>query len=103
MSLFGAKSVTSLKESLQRAKENMKRREAGSSEASVTSSSHLGEQLDKITGPLSEPDRTATNSEIGREESGKGYMSIPEFKAFKKQEKKDEFEYGLYKARIEDE
>jgi len=104
MSLFRArKSVTSLKESLQRAKDNLNRREEASKEASVTSSSHLGEQLEKITGPLSEPDGTATTSEIGREKLGKGYMSTPEFEALKEQEKKDDFERGLCMAKIEDE
>jgi hypothetical protein len=64
MSLFGAKSATSLKESPRKAKDNMKKREVASTEASTTSSSHLGAQLDEITGPLLDPDGTATTSEI---------------------------------------
>jgi len=108
MSLFGAKKrQLNLRESLNRAKENLENR-MGSvtpTEASATSSSHIGGLLHKITGPLTaeDPEGTATSSEIAREELGKGYMSTPEFEALKEQEKKDMFEYGLCQARVEDE
>jgi len=50
MSLFGAKkSVTSLKDSLARAKENMQQREAVSPSVVSEESSHIGGLLDRIT------------------------------------------------------
>jgi hypothetical protein len=74
MSLFGArKTVTSLRESLAKAKENMQQREASPSPSAVTSeSSHIGRQLD-IQRALQDSEGTATTSEInmeGREEEG---------------------------------
>jgi len=82
MSLFGAKkSAPSLKSSLKRAKENLEKRMAEElvSGASATSSSHIGEVLDRhneITGPLpTDPDGTATTSEIAREELG-DYLGV---------------------------
>jgi len=77
MSLFGAKKQPEmpLKEVLKRAKEIFeKRMESASSEASAVSSSHIGEVLarhNNITGPLpTDPDGTATTSEIAREDLG---------------------------------
>ena len=82
MSLFGAKKTTaSLSESLKRAKENLENRmaEESVSGASVVSSSHIGEALDRhneISGPLpTDPDGTATTSEVAREELG-DYLGV---------------------------
>ena len=68
------------------------------------SSSDLHGKLEMITEPLTQnvPDGTAMTSEIGREEVGKGYLSTPEFESLREQEKSEEFEYGLFKARTED-
>jgi len=85
MSLFGAKkTVIPLKESLKKAKENMGKRmgtesASGPSEASAVSSSHIGgvlERHNEITGSLpTDPDETATTSEIAREELG-DYLGV---------------------------
>jgi len=63
-------------------------------------SSHIGELLDKITGPLVE-DGTVMNSEVAREE--REFFGTAEYKRLRAEEKNDEFEYGVHKARIEDE
>jgi len=75
MSLFGAKKqLPNLKDQLKNAKENYEKRMATPSEASAVSSSHIGEALARhndITRPLpTDPDGTATTSEIAREELG---------------------------------
>jgi len=77
MSLFGAKqSATSLKESLARAKENLRAREAREASVVTSESSHIGDLLEKQQGPLPmDPDRTATTSEIAREELG-DYLGV---------------------------
>jgi len=82
MSLFGARKTTvSLKESLKKAKQNLEKKmaEESTSGASVTSSSHIGEALDRqnaLTGQLAiDPDGTATTSEIAREELG-NYLGV---------------------------
>jgi hypothetical protein len=72
MSLFGAKSVNSLKESLRRGKENMEHRESVSPSLATTSSgieAILEQQLDEITGPVSplDPDGTAPSFEIAHQ------------------------------------
>jgi len=67
MSLFGVgKQIVSLKESLRKAKENLDKRmtEESASETSVTSSSHIGDQIDKYYAEYL--DGTATTSEIAR-------------------------------------
>jgi len=71
MSLFGAKrSITSLKDSLKQAKENLDARMAEESSSGAPSkSSGIGEQL-RIARDLEDPDRTATTSEIAREDVG---------------------------------
>jgi len=102
MSLFGAKrSAISLKDSLARAKENLQRRETVSPSVASEESSHIGGLLDKITGPVMVSDEDgATNPEVAREE--KEFFGTAEYERLKAEEKNDEFEYGLHKARIED-
>jgi len=100
MSLFGAKkSVASLKESLARAKENLQQRETKSPSVASEESSHIGQLLDKITGPLT-TEGTVTNSEVAREEPK--FFGTEEYERLWAEEKNDEFEYGVHKARIED-
>jgi len=103
MSLFGAKRQLNLKESLKKAKENLEEK-LSSAQSTVTTSSGIGaileQQLDKITGPLDE-DGTVTNSEVAREE--REFFGTAEYERLRAEEKNDEFEYGVHKARIEDE
>jgi len=102
MSLFGAKRQLNLKESLKKAKENLEEK-MSSAQSTTTTSSGIGaileQQLDKITGPLDE-DGTVTNSEVAREE--RVCFGTAEYKRLRAEEKNDEFEYGVHKARIED-
>jgi len=72
MSLFGAKKITTtLKEQLETAKKNYKKRMSTESEASAVSSSHIGDLIEDRRGPLpTDPDGTATTSKIAREELG---------------------------------
>jgi len=104
MSLFGAKkSVTSLKESLEKAKENLQRRETMSPSVVSEESSHIGGLLDKTTGPLTVTD---DGTEIEREDLEKMERELhgdSEYERLRDEEKKEEFEHGVYKARIEDE
>jgi len=78
MRLFGAKKQLNLKESLKKAKENLDGK-MSSAQSTVTSSSGIGEVLDKhneITGSLpTDPDGTATTSEIAQEELG-DYLGV---------------------------
>jgi len=78
MSLFGAKKQPSLKETLKKAKENLEEK-MSSAQSTVTTSSGIGEVLDKhneITGSLpTDPDGTAKTSEIAREELG-DYLGV---------------------------
>jgi len=78
MSLFGAKRQLNLKESLKKAKENLEEKESGA-QSTMTTSSGIGEVLDRhneITGSLpTDPDGTATTSEIAREELG-DYLGV---------------------------
>jgi len=78
MSLFGAKKQLNLKESHKKAKENLEGK-MSSAQSTVTSCSGIGEVLDKhneITGSLpTDPDGTATTSEIAREELG-DYLGV---------------------------
>jgi len=67
MSLFGAN--TTFKKAVTRRREEEKK--SSVSAASVTSSSHIGDVIKDREGPLpTDPDRTATTSEIAREELG---------------------------------
>jgi len=107
MSLFGAKkSVSSLKGSLKRAKENLEKRmaEESVSGASATSSSHIGEVLDRhldlICGPDVEPAGSVMPSESNPEE--REFFGTAEYERLRAEEEKDEFEYRLHKARIKD-
>jgi len=81
MSLFGAKKQQlNLKESLKKAKENLEEKMSSrESTVTTTTSSGIGEVLDKhneITGSLpTDPDGTATTSEIAREELG-DYLGV---------------------------
>jgi len=71
MSLFGAKKQEPLKDILKRAKENFEEKMSTISAASATSSSHIGDLIKDREGPLpTDPDGTATTSEIAREELG---------------------------------
>jgi len=100
MSLFGAKkAAASLKESLARAKENLQQRETKSPSVASEESSHIGQLLNKITGPLT-AEGTVTNSEVAREE--REFFGMEEYERLLAEEKNDEFEYGVHKARIED-
>ena len=76
MSLFGAKKpVTSLKDSLKKAKENLDARMAEESTSGAPSeSSGIGEQM-MIARNLQDPDGTVTTSEIAREELG-DYLGV---------------------------
>jgi len=100
MSLFGAKKSISLSESLKRAKENLQRKETMSPSVASEESSHIGGLLEKITGPLT-AEGTVTNSEVAREE--RDFFRTAEYERLRAEEKNDEFEYGVHKARIEDE
>jgi len=79
MSLFGAKKQTpiSFKNTLKWAKENFEKRMEENSpfEASAVSSSHIGEQLERMGLLPTDPDGTATSSEIAREELG-DYLGV---------------------------
>jgi len=103
MSLFGARKSLNLKESLKKAKENLEEK-ISSAQSTDTTSSGIGaileQQLDKITEPLSE-DGTVTNSEVAREE--REFFGTAEYERLRAEEKNDEFENGVHKARIEDE
>jgi len=75
MSLFGAKKQLNLKESLKKAKENLEEKMSSAQSTVTTSSSGIGaileQQEEKITGALpTDPDGTATTSEVAREELG---------------------------------
>jgi len=78
MSHFGAKKPLDLKESLKKAKENLEGK-MSSARSTITTSSGIGEVLDKhkeITGSLpTDPDGTATTSEIAREQLG-DYLGV---------------------------
>jgi len=81
MSLFGAKKQGPLKDILNRAKENFEKKMSTVSAASVTSSSHIGDLIKDCEGPLpTDPDRTATTSEIAREVLG-DYLGLEEQRA----------------------
>jgi len=68
MSLFGANKK---KDSFQKAKERMYKFLSKSSSAGTDESSHIGELIKEREGPLpTDPDGTATTSEIAREELG---------------------------------
>jgi len=71
MSLFGAK--TTFKKAVARMREEERKSAEGS--IASTESSHIGGLLDKTTGPLTDPDGTATTSEIAQE--GRNAMGEP--------------------------
>jgi len=77
MSLFGAKkTTTTLKQQLETAKKNYEKRMSTESEASAVSSSHIGDLIKDREGPLpTDPDGTATTSEIAQEELG-DYLGV---------------------------
>jgi len=80
----------------------LQQREAASPSVASEESSHIGGLLDKITGPLTVSDEDgATDSEVAREE--KEFFGMAEYERLRAEGKNDEFEYGLHKARIEDE
>jgi len=106
MSLFGAKRQLNLKESLEKAKKNLEGKES-SARSTTTTSSGIGaileQQLDRITGPVSH-DGTAIESERDDlEKMERELHGDSEYERLRDEEKKEEFEYGAYKARIEDE
>jgi len=99
MSLFGA--TTTFKKAVAR----MKEAEREGTRSVDTTSSGIGaileQQLDKITGPATVSDNEgATDSEVAREE--KEFFGTAEYERLRAEEKNDEFEYRLHKARIED-
>jgi len=99
MSLFGA--TTTFKKAVGRMKAEEEKKFVSPSVASEESS-HIGDLLDKITGPVTVSDEDgATVSEVAREE--KEFFGRAEYQRLRAEEKNDEFEYGLHKARIEDE
>jgi len=61
--------------------------------------------MDNVKGSAgySDPDRTATTSEIAREDLQKEIFGTAEYKNLKEQDKVNKFEYGLQQARVEDE
>jgi len=100
MSLFGARKTSTFQRAKERA-EKMEREKEASSGASVISSSHIGQLLDEITGPVEESGGSVMPSESNPEE--REFFGTQEYNRLKAEEKKEEFEYGLHKARIEDE
>jgi hypothetical protein len=113
MSLFGAN--TTFKKAVARMKaEESKKGSNTPTEASATSSSHIGDvldkELDKIRGPLTiDYEGTATTSEIAREcsqaqreEQFQGFHGTQEYEMLKAGEEKAKFEMGHHQARIED-
>jgi len=107
MSLFGAgRSTTSLKESLKRAKENLKKRMAEelpseASGSSVILSSRIGKLLDEVTGPVTN-DGTAESERDDLEQMERELHGDSEYERLRDEEKKEEFEAGLRYARAED-
>jgi len=81
MSLFGAKKQLNLKESLKKAKENLEEKmSSAQSTVTTTTSSGIGaileQQNEQVIGSLpTDPDGTATTSEIAREELG-DYLGV---------------------------
>jgi len=71
MGLFGAKKpVSSLRDQLLRAKENLQHREKSPSSVVTSESSHIGQQLDMIRKENPDLEGTVTTSVIVREELG---------------------------------
>jgi len=72
MSLFRAKKTkTTVKDQLKIAQKTYEKRMSTESEASAVSSSHIGDLIEDREGPLrTDPDGTATTSEIAQEELG---------------------------------
>jgi len=101
MSLFGANTTIRKAVARMRAEEE-KKSTSGSVSSGIASeeSSHIGGLLDKVTGPITE-DGMVTNSEVAREE--RDFFGTAEYERLRAEEKNDEFEYGVHKARIEDE
>jgi len=103
MSLFGAKkSVTSLKESLARAKENLQQRETVSPSVASEESSHIGGLLDEITGPVTVTDDGMGTERDDLEQMERDLHGDSEYERLRDEEKKEEFEAGLRYARNED-
>jgi len=113
MSLFGEKRTTTF----QRAKERAEKYEKEAMDIvkvfEVSSSSGIGEvldkHLDKITGPLTSNREVATTSEIAhklseldREDQQREFHGTQKYQRLKAQEKQENFETGLNRARIED-
>jgi len=99
MSLFGANTTFKKAVARMRAEESSSGSEAPTS---GSGSSGIGALLDKIAGPVTVSDDNdgATVSEVAREE--KEFFGTAEYERLRAEEKNDEFEYGLHKARIED-
>jgi len=102
MSLFGAKkSVTSLKDSLASARENLQRRETESPSVASKESSHIGGILDKITGPVRDDGTVLERDDL--EQIERDLHGHSGYERLRDEEKKEEFEAGLRYARVEDE
>ena len=80
----------------------MEREKQASSEASITSSSHIGGLLDKITGPVSDDGKATVSERTDLEQMERDRHGDSEYKRLRDEEKKEEFEAGLRYARVED-
>jgi len=97
MSLFGAN--TTFKKAVAR----MRAEEGKKSSIATEESSHIGGLLEKITGPLTDPEGIATTSEIAhelskmdREDQLRAFHGTAEYEGLKAGEDKDKFEMGLH-------
>jgi len=101
MSLFGARKTSTFQRAKERA-EKLEREKEASSEASVTSSSHIGRLLDKVMGPVSDQSQKSVMVDSKAEFLERQYHGTQEYERLEEEEKPEMFEYGLRKARIED-
>jgi len=99
MSLFGANTI------FKKAVARMRAEEEKKSSIASEESSHIGGLLDKITGPLTDPEGIATTSEIAheltqmdREDQLRAFHGTAGYKGLKAGEEKDNFERGLHQA-----
>jgi len=105
MSLFGVKKQLNLKESLKKAKENLEGKVSSAQSTTTSISSGIGaileQQLDKITGPLSQDGTVVERDDLEKME--RELHGDSEYERLRNEEKKQEFEAGLRYARVEDE
>jgi len=101
MSLFGARKTSTFQRAKERA-EKMEREKQASSEATVTSSSHIGGLLDKITRPVSDDGKATVSERTDLEQMERDLHGDSEYERLRDKEKKEEFDMGLRYARAED-